>query len=114
MMIVGVVSAAALGAFAADLRAADQAQRMLPAVALAQDRLTALETAVVPLFDALPDSLARGQFDAPFDEYSWTASVRAVRALPGLSRLKVTVSWRTGSFSLAEQRYDPTLFMASR
>ena len=113
MMIIGVVSAAALSAFAADLRAADQAQRMLPAAALAQDRLVALET-TPSASDVLPESLARGRFDAPFDAYAWTASVRRLRALPGLMELNVDVSWASGSFKLSERRYEPPSLTAIR
>ena len=112
-MIIGVISAGALSAFAADLRAADQAQRLLPAAALAQDRLAVLET--TSLADhVLADSLARGRFAAPFDDYTWTASARRLPSLPGLIELKVSVSWNTGSFALTERRFEPLPLVASR
>ena len=113
MMIIGVVSAAALSAFAADLRAADQAQRMLPAAALAQDRLTVLETAPSEL-EMLADSLVHGRFEAPFNDYTWTAAARRLRALPGLVELRVDVSWPAGSFSLTERLYSPLPTVAAR
>jgi prepilin-type N-terminal cleavage/methylation domain-containing protein len=108
MTIIGLVSVGALGAFGADLRAAQRADRMLPAAALAQERLTSLERVTVGPLSALPDSLARGRFDAPFDEYTWTATARRVRAVDGLVELRVEVSWVSGSFTLAERRYNPT------
>jgi len=114
MMIIGVVSAGALSAFAADLRAADRAQRMLPAAALAQDRLSGLETSGPELLEALPDSLARGRFTAPFDDYSWTASAHRLRALPGLIEVKINISWDAGSFALLERRYEPSLAETGR
>ena len=113
MMIIGVVSAAALSAFAADLRAADQAQRMLPAAALAQDRLAALEAAP-SAYEVLADSLARGRFNAPFGDYTWSAAARRMHALPGLVELRVDVSWAAGSFHLTERLYNPWPMAAPR
>ena len=113
MMIIGVISAGALSAFAADLRAADQAQRLLPAAALAQDRLAVLETTSLA-DDVLADSLTRGRFAAPFDDYTWTASARSLLSLPGLIELKVDVSWSRGSFALTERRFEPHPLVASR
>jgi type II secretory pathway pseudopilin PulG len=109
MMIIGVVSAGALGAFAADLRAADRAQRALPAAALARERLTILETIGSTLLRALPDSLAHGRFETPFDAYAWSASASEARSAPALIELRVEVSWDDGSFALAERRYEPAL-----
>ena len=107
MTIIGVVSVGALAAFGADLRAAERAQRMLPAAALAREGLAALEQIAVGQLAPLPDSLARGRFDSPFEDYSWTATARRVRAMDPLVELTITVSWATGSFTLAERRYDP-------
>lgn len=108
MMIIGVVSAGALSAFAADLRAADRAQRALPAAALARERLTLLETIGPTLLRALPDSLAHGRFEPPFDAYAWSAATEA-RSAPALIELRVEVSWDDGSFVLTERRYEPAL-----
>src|SRR4249919_107395 len=55
MTIISIVSVAALGAFGADLRAADRAQQMLPAAALAQDRVAAIERLGPALGLGLPD-----------------------------------------------------------
>ena len=108
MTIIGVASVSALGAFAADLRAADRAQRMLPAAALAVDRLSALEIAGASehLF---PDSLAQGRFASPFEAYSWKADVRSLPSSPGLVELSTGIYWDGGSFELTEQRYEPSL-----
>ncbi len=114
MAIIGVVSVGALGAFGADVRAADRAQRMLPAAALAEDRLTALENAGPRVLDILPDSLAHGRFAAPFDAYSWTAESKNVRSIPSLIELTVRVVWDGGAFTLAERRYEPMLSSTSR
>jgi len=107
MTIIGVVSVAALAAFGADLRAAERAQRMLPAAALAQERLATLEHFIVGSLDALPDSLARGRFDPPFDDYSWTATATHAQSSDNMVELSIRVSWATGMFALAERRFDP-------
>jgi prepilin-type N-terminal cleavage/methylation domain-containing protein len=108
MTIIGVVSVGALGAFGADLRAAERAQRMLPAAALAQERLTALEEIGIGPLSTLPDSATRGRFDSPFGDYSWTATARRVRTIEHLVEFRVDVAWEAGSFTLAERRYDPS------
>jgi hypothetical protein len=113
MMIIGVISAGALSAFAADLRAADRAQRLLPAAALAQDRLAILETTSLA-DDVLADSLARGRFATPFDDYTWAASARRLPSLPDLIELRVEVSWNAGSFALTERKFEPLPLVLSR
>src|SRR5918999_2456349 len=79
MAIVGVIALAALGAYAAELRAADKARQALPAVSLAEERLAAIDLTGARELRSLPDSLARGRFPAPFEQYEWTATVRRAR-----------------------------------
>ena len=107
MSIIGMVSVGALAAFAADLRAADRVQRLLPAAALAQERLATLESDGSTMPEGLPDSLAHGQFDPPFEAYTWTAMMKRVRSVARLVEVSVAVSWQDGSFTLSEQRYAP-------
>ncbi|HVE32576.1 MAG TPA: type II secretion system protein [Gemmatimonadaceae bacterium] len=107
MTIIGLVSVGALGAFGADLRAAERADRMLPAAALAEERLTSLEGARLGPLSQLPDSLSRGRFEAPFDEYSWTATTTKPRPMEDLVEFRVEIAWGSGSFTLSERRYDP-------
>lgn len=108
MMIVAIVSVAALAAFGADLRAADHAQQILPAAALAQDRLAAIEMAVPLVGLELPDSLMHGQFSEPFGGYAWIADANAVRSTPGLVELRTEVRWAGGSFGITQRRYMPS------
>jgi prepilin-type N-terminal cleavage/methylation domain-containing protein len=109
MAIIGVVSIGALGAFAADLRAASRAQLLLPAAVLARERMSVLELPDAQTIRMLPDSLARGTFAAPFDAYSWRASSKEVRGEPALIELKVGVEWNGGSFGITERRFRPQL-----
>ena len=114
MTIIGVVSVGVLGAIGADLRASERAERLLPAAALAHERLMALEQISIGPLDALPDSVARGQFDRPFDDYTWRATARNVRGLDHLVELKVEVSWATGAVALVERKYDPSIGLSAR
>jgi len=107
MAIIAAVSVGALGAFGADLRAAERAQRTLPAAALARERLATLEEAVTGPLNSLPDSMARGGFAPPFEEYAWTATAKRLRERIDMIELSVVVSWSTGSFTLGERRYQP-------
>lgn len=98
LLVIGLVSIAVLELFAMQLRAAGRGPRLLAAAALAQDRLAA-----VRLFAAgqprLPDSLARGEFAAPFEAYRWRAHVTPSRD-GTLEELRVEVSWTGGDYSL--------------
>jgi hypothetical protein len=60
----------------------------------------------------LPDSLASGQFAAPFDGYTWRATVRPDAALPGVYHVQIDIEWPGGSQPLHTAFYrgpDTTL-----
>ena len=105
--IIGMISIGALAAFSADLRAAQRAQDLLPASALAEERLAALELADPTRLAMLPDSLTRGRFGPPFERYEWTASARPVRGERSLYDFAVRVRWETGEYTLARRRFRP-------
>lgn len=105
--IIGMISVGALAAFGADLRAAQRSQELLPAAALAEERLAALELAEPTRLAMLPDSLRRGRFTAPFERYEWTASATPVRGERALYDFTVRVRWESGDYSLARRRYRP-------
>lgn len=105
--IVGLASVAVLSAFGTELRTADRARRALESRALAEQRLTALELTPVVLLDRLPDSLARGRFDRPFDDYSWKAAAVPSRDVEFVYDLSVQVAWNSGDFALESRVYRP-------
>jgi hypothetical protein len=105
MMVISLVSIATLGAFAADMRAATRAQQLVPAAALARERMGVMETANAQTLHMLPDSMTHGGFAAPYDRYRWTASAEPLRSEPSLVEIVVHVGWNEGSFSLRERRY---------
>lgn len=112
MAIVAIVGVSALAAFGADLRAANRTRQTLPAAALALDRLAILDLVDAHTLRMLSDSLARGTFAKPFENYSWRATVKEVRGDPSLVELTVRVEWAEGAYVLTERRYRSTVVPA--
>ena len=100
LAIVGVTAVAALASVAAELRAADAARTTREAEALAVHRMSTLELLTAEQLQRIPDSLARGAFDPPFERYRWTASSDPVLGEEGLTEIKVDIEWKTGSLPL--------------
>lgn len=109
LTIIGVTSVAALAAIGAELRSAVRGREMLAAAALADERLAVLKLLSVEELRVLPDSLARGAYDAPFDGYEWRASSRLVVGEEDLYELHVLVEWDSGSFGLTGRVYRPVV-----
>src|SRR5215217_6870753 len=70
LAIVGTIAIAVLGSFGAELRTASRVRDALPAVTLAEEQLARLSSADAATLAMLPDSLARGEFIAPFADYA--------------------------------------------
>ena len=100
LAIVGVTAVAALASVGAELRAAGDARTMLEAEALAVHQLSTIEMLTAEQLQRIPDSLARGQFDAPFERYRWTASSEPVLGEEGLTEVRVDIVWEGGSLPL--------------
>lgn len=108
-----VLGLAAVGAFAglgAARRAETGAAQVGPAVALAEERLAALVLAAPRELRALPDSLRRGRFAAPYGEYAWSAEARPVTGERSLYDLAVTVTWPAGGrLAVRTRRFRPAV-----
>ena len=109
MTIVGLIGVGSLAAFGADLRAATRSQQLLPAAALAQERMQMLELLDAQKVRMLPDSIAHGTFLPPFEPYHWESVAKEVRGEVALLEFVVTVRWDDGAFTLSERRYRPQL-----
>ena len=105
LAIVGVTAVAALGSVGAEIRAAEDARIALEAEALAVQQLALIEILTGEDLQRLPDSLARGRFDPPFERYRWTASTTPVLGEEGLTAVQVDVEWSSGSFPLRTLLY---------
>jgi prepilin-type N-terminal cleavage/methylation domain-containing protein len=100
LAIVGITAVSALASVAAELRAAEDARATLEAEALAVHRMATLELLTADELQRIPDSLARGTFDPPFERYSWTASSEPVLGEEGLTEVDLEIAWKGGSFPL--------------
>jgi prepilin-type N-terminal cleavage/methylation domain-containing protein len=114
LAIIGAAVVGVLGAFGGDVRAAERSRTALTVSALARSRLARVEIATAAELATLPDSLAHGAFDAPFEGYQWKATSRAVPGEPDLYDLRVTVSWNDGQSELRSRRYRPVPLVAGR
>ena len=108
LLVIGLTSAAALELFGAHLRAARRASALVTAVALAQDRLTAIRLSDTERLTRLPDSLASGRFAAPLDAYRWRAVAERAKN-EALIQIAVTVTWESGSYALATYESAPPM-----
>src|SRR4051812_38373301 len=93
LAIVGMAAGAALGAFGAELRASGQAAHSLEAEALAQSRMASIRLLQRGELEPLTDSLRRGRFSSPFEDYQWEAKSEDVRSRDDLFQVTVAVHW---------------------
>ncbi|HEX6616914.1 MAG TPA: hypothetical protein VF046_11475 [Gemmatimonadales bacterium] len=100
LAILGAAAAVTMAATAAELRGAERVRRALESNALALDRMDRLRTLGRDELVPLADSLRRGAFPPPFDEYRWAASARGIPGEPDLFELHVVVRWGSGSYEL--------------
>jgi len=105
LAILSLFGIAVLATLASQLRTADQANRLLEARFLAEDRLTALRMLDHEGLVRLPDTLAAGEFPAPFDEFTWTASSSPVPDEFDLFSVDVVVSGNGVAYPLRTLLY---------
>lgn len=103
--IVGLTSISALEAVGGDMRTAERARRAIEAEALAGSRLEFMDMLNDQELQSLPDSVQKGKFVAPLDEYSWTTSSAPLADLAGVYTVKVTIDWPTGSYTVKTYEY---------
>lgn len=107
LTILGTVIVAVLATVGAQVRAADRARTLLVARSLAEERLTAIQ--LLDRYDlvALPDSLAAGRFDMPFEAYSWMITVEPVADAYELFAVEVVVEAAGAAFPLRTLLHHP-------
>ena len=114
LAIVGLVCVGVLGAYGGSIRADVVAADRLPLAALAAERVAAVDLDPGSL-QRLPDSLARGTFDAPYSSATWETETRRVDQADGLYDVIVRVRDGTDVFTLCTRRYRaPTSMMAAQ
>ncbi|HYK10839.1 MAG TPA: prepilin-type N-terminal cleavage/methylation domain-containing protein [Gemmatimonadales bacterium] len=107
LTILGLAGVATLEALGGEVRGAEHARTATTAAALAENRLATITLLPRSELDLLPDSLSRGEFQAPFEGYHWTASVRAVLGEQDLYEAQVTVASAETQYALATRVYRP-------
>ncbi len=107
LAIVGIVGIGALEAYAAEARAATKARESAPAVAIARERLARLQLLDAHTLRTLPESLARGRWEASSVPYEWAARARPVSGEPDLYEVGVEVHWPNGAYTLRGRSYRP-------
>ncbi len=96
LTIVGMVAASALAATAREMRTAARARRAIEVEALATSRLDWMALTTDVQLQSLPDSIARGTFPEPLNEYKWRTEVEPVAQESGLYDVQVSVLWKDG------------------
>ena len=103
--IVGITAMSALSAAGGEMRTAERARRALEAEVLATARLDFMNLLYDTDLQSLPDSVAKGSFDKPLDEYSWTATSAAYADQAGVYDVRVTIKWPQGAYTLKTYLY---------
>ena len=109
LTIVVMTGISALAASAAEMHTAVRARRAHELSALATERLVHMWLMTDRDLQALPDSVSKGTFDYPLEEYSWTTSSSTNSSLAGLYDIEVTIYWiengQTNSYTVSSEQY---------
>lgn len=112
--IVGMTAVSALEAAGGDMRAAERSRRAIEAEALATSRLDFMDLLTDRELQALPDSVEKGKFAAPLDEYSWKTTSTPLADQAGVYTIHITVDWPNGSYTLRSYAYRTPPFATRR
>jgi type II secretion system protein I len=107
LAIISMVAVASLASVGTQLRGTDHARRTTEAIALAQERMTAVQLLAYNDLQSLPDSIASGRFAPPLDMYSWRMNSQPVSDADGLYTVAVQIEWSGGAYTLATRMYKP-------
>ena len=105
LTIVGLVAISALQAVGAEMRTAERARRALEVEALATQRMDMMDLLTDQELQAVPDSVAKGTFEAPLGEYKWLTTSTPVSQQPGMYNVSVEIDWASGSYTEHTQMY---------
>ena len=103
--IVGITAVSALEAVGSDMRTAEKARARSEAEALATSRLDFMDLLNDRELQALPDSVEKGTFDKPLDEYTWKTTSTPVSDQAGVYDVRITIAWPTGSYTVQTYQY---------
>ena len=112
--IVGMTSISALDSVGSGMCAAEKSKRAIEAEALASSRLQFMDLMSDAQLQSLPDSVAKGKFAAPLDNYSWTTTSAPLSEQAGVYDVHVTVTWETGAYTVKTYLYRQPVFTTRR
>ena len=107
LAIIGIFAVGLLAATGSQLRASNKQGVLLVARSLAEDRMMALRLLDYEALSDIPDSLRRGRFPAPFEEYEWTAAVTPVKDEYDLFDAEVLVTIGHEGYPLRTLLHEP-------
>jgi type II secretory pathway pseudopilin PulG len=110
LAIVSVTAVSALEAVGAELRTAERSRHAIEAESLMNTRLDFLNLMTDQQLQALPDSVKKGQFDPPLNEYGWETAVTTVAGQAGVYDITIVINWPKNSYTVktAQYRRPPT------
>ena len=54
---------------------------------------------------ALPDSVAEGEFEEPLQEYSWKTTTEPVSEQAGVYAVRILIEWKGGAYDIDSYLY---------
>jgi type II secretory pathway pseudopilin PulG len=112
--IVGMTAISALESVGGGMRTAERSKRAIEAEALATSRLEFMALMTDQELRALPDSVEKGKFPAPLDEYTWTTTSSSYSDQAGVYDVRVTITWPTGKYTVRTYEYRTPPFSSRR
>lgn len=103
--IVGMTAIGALEAVGSDMRTAERSRRAIEVEALATSRLQFMNLLTDQELQSLADSVSKGTFPAPLNEYSWKTTSTPLSDQAGVYDLRVTIGWPSGSYVVRTYAY---------
>lgn len=103
--IVGLTAVSALESVGGDMRTAEKAKRATEAEALATSRLDFMDLLNDRELQALPDTVEKGTFPAPLNQYTWKTTSTPVSEQAGVYDIRITIEWPTGSYAVRTYAY---------
>jgi type II secretory pathway pseudopilin PulG len=115
LTIVSITAISALAAVAGELRTAERARRAMETEVLANARLDFLNLLTDQELQALPDSVKKGTFDPPLNEYGWETAVSAVTGQAGVYDVTLAITWPKNRYLVHSAQYRrPPITTATR
>jgi type II secretory pathway pseudopilin PulG len=103
--IVGLTAVGALESVGGNMRTAEKAKRAAEAEALATSRLDFMDLLNDRELQALPDTVEKGTFAAPLNQYTWKTTSTPVSEQAGVYDIRITIEWPTGSYTVRTYEY---------